>query len=104
MSQEISGNSRVLPFSAMKPAFTAWGPPPPIGVPQNVAVRQVSSEFSFDHIAGRELFGCALRVCGLTSPYGAEANNARALPLAICAAIFAGSCASHARYPAMISP
>jgi hypothetical protein len=98
MTQEPPGTSCVLPFSAMKPAFTAWNRRA-IGVPQNVAVRQITAEIRFDDIAGCELLVASLRIEATFTPRAQRSlpNNAFALPLAICAAIFGGNCVSQAR-------
>ena len=50
-----------LPFSAMNPP-SQRGTAAPIGVPQNNAVRQITSEIRFDDIAGCELLAASLRI------------------------------------------
>jgi hypothetical protein len=99
MAQETSGN---LPRPAIFGDETrphSAGNAAPIDIPQNVAVRQATSEFRFDGIAGRKLLAASLRIGATFTPRAQRSlpNSARALPWAICAAVFGGNCASHAR-------
>jgi hypothetical protein len=106
MAQETVGNFLCPAIFGDETRLRSVGTAEPIGVPQNVAVRQTTSEFRFDDIAGCELLAASLRIEATFTPRAQRSlpNSARALPCAICAAIFGDSCASHARYPAMMSP
>jgi len=97
--QETSGNLLCPAIFGDETRLHSVGTAAPIGVPQNVAVRQITSEFRFDDIAGCELLAASLRIEATFSPRAQRSvpNRAFALPLAICAAIFGGNCASHAR-------
>ena len=99
MAQEASGNLLCPAIFGDETFLHSVGTAAPIGVPQNVAVRQVTSEFRFDDIAGRKLLAASLRIEATFTPRAQRSlpNSARALPCAICTAIFGGNCASHAR-------
>jgi hypothetical protein len=95
MAQETSGNLLCSAIFGDETRLHSVG----TAVPQNVAVPKITSEFRFDSIAGRELLAASLRIKATFTPRAQRSppNSARALPCAICAAIFGGNCASQAR-------
>jgi hypothetical protein len=95
MAQETSGNLLCSAIFGDELRLHSVG----TAVPQNVAVLKITSEFRFDSIAGRELLAASLRIKATFTPRAQRSppNSAFALPLAICAAIFGGNCASQAR-------
>lgn len=98
MDLETSGNVPRPGIFGDETRLHRAGIAPRIGVPQNVAAR-LTLEFRFDDTAGRKLLAAGLRIDATFAPRAQRSlvNSARALPCAICAAIFGGNCASHAR-------
>ena len=77
MTQEPPGTSCVLLFFGNETHLHSVGTAAPIDVPQNVAVRQVTSEFRFDSIAGRKLLAASLRIGATFTPGSAFAAKQR---------------------------
>jgi hypothetical protein len=68
MAQETAGNLLCPDFVGDETFLHSVGTAAPIGVPQNVAVRQITAEFRFGDIAGRKLLAASLRIEATFTP------------------------------------